>query len=172
MKIARIPLGLIAHRKTRLVGVAVLVIACVIMGRSSPSGANQAGGAIPVVGFVEHSEFTSGNTLRVRGIAINPTFPENVPAILQFCSAHLHDGSVCTELQRADVNHPNVVTDFPGYGDAHGFDVTVNAVRGDTIRVYMATLDAEGLAKWVQIGEFYAFNFDARIELKPVQLLT
>lgn len=84
------------------------------------SGTGQSG---PPIGSLDRVTQVSANTWRLQGWVIDPDYvlPTDV---------HVYAGSTFLGLMHASTSRPDVGAAFPGYGSAHGFDLTVTVPSG------------------------------------------
>lgn len=80
-------------------------------------------------GSVDSMRRTSSTNVRVAGWALDPDTTSPIPV-------HVYAGARFVGSFNANTTRTDVGRAYPGYGDNHGFDFTVNARRGEIVCVY------------------------------------
>jgi hypothetical protein len=81
----------------------------------------------------------SGNQVRVRGWALDPSTAASI-------DVHVYVSPGGATASNASLSRPDIGAAFPGYGAAHGFDVSVSAAPGAQVCVYGIDVGAGGNA--------------------------
>jgi hypothetical protein len=89
-------------------------------------------------GSIDSAARTAGQ-VRVQGWAIDPSVSSSI-------RVHVYVNGVWTAASTADGSRADIATAFPGYGAAHGLDVSVSAPSGAQVCLYGINVGAGGNA--------------------------